>query len=94
YGHAGDGNIHVHPIKGDLSDEEWSEKLPKLMEDLYREARALGGVVSGEHGIGWTKKRYLPICVDEEEIRLMREIKRIFDPNNILNPGKIFDLEP
>ncbi|PDM25857.1 2-hydroxy-acid oxidase, partial [Candidatus Bathyarchaeota archaeon B24-2] len=67
YGHAGDGNIHVHPIKGDLSDEEWSEKLPKLMEDLYREARALGGVVSGEHGIGWTKKRYLPICLDEEE---------------------------
>jgi len=94
YGHAGDGNIHVHPIKGDLSDEEWSEKLPKLMEDLYREARALGGVVSGEHGIGWTKKRYLPICLDEEEIRLMREIKRIFDPNNILNPGKIFDMEP
>jgi len=94
YGHAGDGNIHVHPIKGDLSDEEWSEKLPKLMEDLYREARALGGVVSGEHGIGWTKKRYLPICLDEEEIRLMKEIKRIFDPNNILNPGKIFDIEP
>lgn len=94
YGHAGDGNIHVHPMKGDLSDDEWNEKLPKVMEDLYREARALGGVISGEHGIGWTKKKYLPICLDEEEIRLMKEIKRIFDPNNILNPGKIFDIEP
>ena len=92
YGHAGDGNIHVHPIKDSLSDEEWAEKLPKVMEDLYREARALGGVISGEHGIGWTKKKFLSICLDEEEIRLMKEIKKIFDPNNILNPGKILDL--
>ena len=92
YGHAGDGNIHVHPIKNGLSDEEWNHKLPKLMEDLYKEARELGGVISGEHGIGWTKKKFLPICLSEEEIHLMREIKRIFDPNNILNPGKILDI--
>ncbi|MFQ6095442.1 MAG: FAD-binding oxidoreductase, partial [Candidatus Bathyarchaeia archaeon] len=92
YGHAGDGNIHVHPIKDGLSDEEWDEKLPKVMERLYREAVDFGGIVSGEHGIGWTKKKYLPICLEEEQIRLMREIKRIFDPNNILNPGKIFDI--
>lgn len=92
YGHAGDGNIHVHPIKNSLSDEEWAEKLPKVMEELYREARTLGGVISGEHGIGWTKKKFLSMCLDEEEIRLMKEIKKIFDPNNILNPDKIFDI--
>jgi len=92
YGHAGDGNIHVHPLKNGLSDYEWAEKLPKVMMRLYEEARALGGVVSGEHGIGLAKKKYLPVFIDEEQMRLMKEIKRIFDPNNILNPGKIFDL--
>ncbi|MEM2876160.1 MAG: FAD-linked oxidase C-terminal domain-containing protein, partial [Candidatus Bathyarchaeia archaeon] len=92
YGHAGDGNIHVHPIKDCLSDEEWAEKIPKVMESLYREAIALGGVISGEHGIGWNKKEFLSMSLDEEQIRLMREVKRIFDPNNILNPGKIFDI--
>ncbi len=92
YGHAGDGNIHVHPIKDGLSDEDWAEKLPEVMVRLYKEAAALGGIISGEHGIGWAKKKYLPICLEEEQIRLMKEIKRIFDPNNILNPGKIFDV--
>ncbi len=92
YGHAGDGNIHVHPIKGDLTDEEWAEKLPQVMTDLYREAAAMGGVISGEHGIGLAKKKYLPICIDEEQLRLMKEIKSIFDPNNIMNPTKIFDV--
>jgi len=92
YGHAGDGNIHVHPIKDGLGDEEWADKLPKVMVRLYKEAAALGGIISGEHGIGWTKKKYLPICLDEQQIRLMREIKRLFDPNNILNPGKILDI--
>lgn len=91
YGHAGDGNIHIQPIKEKLTDVEWDKRLPAVMESIYREAYLLGGVVSGEHGIGWTKKKYLPICLDEEQIRLMREIKSIFDPNNILNPGKIFD---
>jgi len=92
YGHAGDGNIHVHPLKDGLSDEEWSMKLPKVMTRIYCEAAALGGTISGEHGIGWSKKKYLPICIDEEQLRLMKEIKKIFDPNNILNPGKIFDI--
>ncbi len=92
YGHAGDGNMHVHPLKDGLSDEDWAEKAPRVMERLYTEAAALGGTVSGEHGIGYAKKRYLPISIDEEQLRLMREIKRLFDPNNILNPGKIFDI--
>lgn len=92
YGHAGDGNIHVHPIKDRLSDEEWDEKLQKVMTELYKEAAALGGTISGEHGIGSAKKKYLSICVDEHQLRLMKEIKRVFDPINILNPGKIFDL--
>jgi len=89
YGHAGDGNIHVHPMKDDMSDAEWEKKLPKVMDCLYTEAVRLGGTVSGEHGIGLTKRRYLPLSVDEEQIRLMREVKRLFDPNDILNPGKI-----
>lgn len=92
YGHAGDGNIHVHPIKDELSDEEWNEKLPEIMIELYKEAAALGGTISGEHGIGSAKKKYLSISVDQDELELMEEIKRVFDPNNILNPGKIFDL--
>ena len=92
YGHAGDGNIHVHPIKDELSDEEWNEKLPRIMTALYKESAALGGTISGEHGIGSAKKKYLSICVDQDELELMEEIKRVFDPNNILNPGKIFDL--
>lgn len=91
YGHAGDGNIHVHPMKDDLTDLEWAEKLPRLMERLYEEAVALGGAISGEHGIGYAKKRYLQIGIDEEQVRLMREVKRLFDPNSIMNPGKIFD---
>jgi len=92
FGHAGDGNLHVHPIKDALSDDEWSQKLPEVMVKIYQEAVALGGTISGEHGIGWTKKKYLPICLDEEQMRLMKEIKKIFDPSNILNPGKIFDI--
>ncbi len=91
YGHAGDGNIHLHPLKDSLSDEQWERGLPEVMKAIYSKAVEFGGTVSGEHGIGSAKKPYLPMALDEGEIAIMREIKAIFDPNGILNPGKIID---
>ena len=91
YGHAGDGNIHLHPLKDELSDKKWEELLPKVMTEIYQRAVGFGGTVSGEHGIGSAKKSYVSIALDEDQVGLMREIKRNFDPNGILNPGKIFE---
>jgi len=93
YGHAGDGNVHLHLMKDDLSDDEWNEKWSASMKEVYETAVAFGGTISGEHGIGFVKKQFLPISTGEEELQLMKGIKRMFDPNNILNPGKIFDIE-
>ncbi len=93
YGHAGDGNVHLHPICLDMSKEEWYKKLPHLMNAIYRTGVSFGGAISGEHGIGFDKKAYLPIQMDNALLSIMKGVKRTFDPNNILNPGKIFDLE-
>jgi glycolate oxidase len=92
FGHAGDGNVHLHPICSGIEEKEWLKKMPFLMEKIYNASVSLGGTISGEHGIGLEKKKYLPIAMDSDRIELMKEIKLIFDPNNILNPGKIFDL--
>ncbi|HVK97393.1 MAG TPA: FAD-linked oxidase C-terminal domain-containing protein [Flavisolibacter sp.] len=92
YGHAGDGNLHVNIIKGDLSDEEWNGSLKVGIVEIFELAKKLGGTISGEHGIGLVQKEYLPIVFDGVQMRLMKEIKKIFDPKNILNAGKIFDL--
>ena len=93
YGHAGDGNIHTRIVKpADLSVERWSKVLPKLLKELYKLTAALGGRISGEHGIGHKRKKYMPMFVSEEQIEMMRAVKRALDPNNILNPGKIFDV--
>lgn len=92
FGHAGDGNVHLHPICSGIDEKEWLKRMPLLMEKIYKACIALGGTISGEHGIGFEKKKYLPLAMDQERIELMKEIKMIFDPNNILNPGKIFDL--
>lgn len=91
YGHAGDGNLHVNIIKGDLTDEQWNGSLKKGIVEIFELVKRLGGTISGEHGIGLVQKEYLPIVFDEIQMRLMRQIKKIFDPNNILNAGKIFD---
>jgi glycolate oxidase len=91
YGHAGDGNLHVNIIKGNLTDEQWNGSLKKGIVEIFELAKSLGGTISGEHGIGLVQKEYLPIVFDEAQMRLMRQIKKIFDPNNILNAGKIFD---
>ena len=89
YGHAGDGNLHVNIIKGDLSDEVWNEELPKGITEIFELCKALGGTISGEHGIGIVQKGYLPIVFPEHQLELMRSIKKVFDPNLILNPGKM-----
>ena len=91
YGHAGDGNLHVNIIKGDLSQEVWDKDLPKGIKEIFELCKQLGGTISGEHGIGLVQKDYLPIVFPEHQLNLMRGIKSVFDPNGILNPGKIFD---
>jgi len=91
YGHAGDGNLHVNIIRGDLSEEQWNGSLKTGITEIFHLVKSLGGTISGEHGIGLVQKEYLPIVFDEVQMRLMREIKKVFDPHNILNAGKIFD---
>ena len=90
YGHAGDGNLHVNILKGTLNDELWNDELPKAIEEIFQKVVALGGTISGEHGIGLVQKQYMHIAFPEITLNLMREIKKVFDPNGILNPGKIF----
>jgi glycolate oxidase len=99
FGHAADGNVHTHIMSArfeagkivSLPKEEWKAKFDKVRDELYRDCRNRRGVISGEHGIGIVKKPYLSYVLDEETIELMKGIKRHFDPQNILNPGKIFD---
>ena len=91
YGHAGDGNLHATIVKRpETPMEEWQEKLPAILEDLYIVVARLGGTISGEHGIGSKRSRYLQLVMDPVLIALQRRVKRVFDPLNILNPGKIF----
>jgi glycolate oxidase len=90
YGHAGDGNLHVNLLQGELADSEWERRRDAAEEELFRAVVALGGRITGEHGIGWTQRHLLPMALSEREIALQREIKRAFDPKGILNPGKIF----
>jgi glycolate oxidase len=91
YGHAGDGNLHVNIIKGSLTDEEWNGSLKDGIREIFLLVKKLGGTLSGEHGIGLVQKEYMDIIFNDTQMRLMKEIKKIFDPNNILNAGKIFD---
>ena len=99
FGHAADGNVHTHIMAArfeegkiiPLPEEDWKVKHEKVREELYKDCKSRGGMISGEHGIGIVKKPYLSYVVDEASIELMKGIKRIFDPQNILNPGKIFD---
>jgi glycolate oxidase len=91
-GHAGDGNVHSIIAKGDLEEAEWRRKLEAVIEELIEVGLSLGGTVSGEHGVGYTKKQYLYLQVGKIPVDLMKAIKRAFDPHNILNPGKVIDL--
>ena len=92
FGHAGDGNLHIYILRDALDESAWKRKLSAVFDDLYGRAHELGGQVSGEHGIGFAKKPYLARSLAPEQIGLMRGIKRAFDPKNILNPGKVFEL--
>jgi len=90
YGHAGDGNLHINIIKAGMSDEDWKNKLKDGIKELFRLTADLGGTISGEHGIGLVQKEFMPIKYSEINLNLMRNIKKVFDPAGILNPGKIF----
>ncbi len=91
YGHAGDGNLHATVVKRPETPlEDWQTTLPTILQDLYEVVAGLGGTISGEHGIGSKRAHYLPLALDPTLIELQRRIKGVFDPLNILNPGKIF----
>ena len=90
YGHAGDGNLHVNIIKGNMSDEDWQHKLKKGIAEIFELTVSLGGTLSGEHGIGLVQKEYMHLKFSKVHLNLMRHIKQVFDPQGILNPGKIF----
>jgi len=90
FGHAGDGNLHIYVCRDSLPEAVWKEKLQAAFSLLYQKANEFCGYVSGEHGIGYAKKEYMLDRCGESQIELMRGIKRVFDPKNILNPGKLF----
>ena len=89
FGHAGDGNLHIYICRDSMNDELWKAKLKEAFDLLYAKAREFGGQVSGEHGIGYAKKEYLKQQLGENQMSLMRGIKKVFDPKNILNPNKV-----
>ncbi len=89
FGHAGDGNVHVNVLQDAIADERWEALQPAVTEETYRLALSLGGAITGEHGVGATRRRYLPLALAAAQIELLRQIKAVFDPQQILNPGKI-----
>ena len=88
--HAGDGNLHFQILKCDMSDEQWEDELQRFHEEAYEYVYSLGGRISGEHGIGAKKVSAMETYTNPVELEIMRTIKRAMDPNNILNPGKVF----
>lgn len=99
FGHAADGNVHTHIMKASyekgkvipLPEEVWKKNMDDVRKELYKDSKSRRGVISGEHGIGIVKKPYLSLSLSQDEIFLMKGIKKLFDPHNILNPGKIFE---
>lgn len=89
YGHAGDGNLHVNIVKGDMSDEAWKAEVPKGIREIFELTVSLKGTLSGEHGIGYVQKNYMDIAFGKAQLQLMKGIKMVFDPMGIMNPGKV-----
>lgn len=92
YGHAGDGNLHIRINHPTIKKSFDSEEMKNILTELFKLVKKLGGTISGEHGIGLIQKSYMPVMFDKVTLELMIGIKKTFDPNNILNPGKIFNL--
>jgi glycolate oxidase len=90
FGHLGDGNLHINVLKEDIDEVAWNTTVVDGIGEIFKLTVSLGGTLSGEHGIGIAKKPYMPIAMREANLTLMRGIKKVFDPNGILNPGKIF----
>ncbi|HBJ80399.1 FAD-linked oxidase C-terminal domain-containing protein, partial [Pseudothermotoga sp.] len=91
FGHVGDGNVHVTFLKPEsMNNENWKLSTEKSLEELYQITAQLEGSMTGEHGVGLKRKKYLPIFFRQEEIDLMKKIKKAIDPGNILNPSKLF----
>ena len=89
YGHAGDGNLHINILKSNMSDDAWKNELPKGIAEIFELTASLNGTISGEHGIGYVQKNYMPIKYSAAHLALLKGIKKVFDPNGVLNPGKI-----
>ena len=89
YGHAGDGNLHVNIIKGKLSDEFWNETIKSGIREIFELTVSLDGTLSGEHGIGLVQREFMDIAFPQYHLDLLKNLKRVFDPENIMNPGKV-----
>ncbi|MCX6352070.1 MAG: FAD-binding protein [Bacteroidetes bacterium] len=90
YGHAGDGNLHVNILKDAMSDEQWNNGLTAPIKEIFDYVLSVGGTISGEHGIGYVQREFMSMVYPPFQMQLMQNIKKVFDPNGILNPGKIF----
>jgi glycolate oxidase len=93
YGHAGDGNLHIRIRKDGTPNSHGDVEMTKSLRALFELVKNLGGTISGEHGVGLIQKGYMDIVFQDAQLQLMRGIKKTFDPNNILNAGKIFDMK-
>jgi glycolate oxidase len=89
YGHTGDGNLHVNILRGALDEHAWNVTVSEGVREIFQFVKSVGGTISGEHGIGLVQQPYLDIVFSQTDLRLRREIKRVFDPLGILNPGKV-----
>jgi len=89
FGHAGDGNLHIYLCRDGLEESVWESRKDRAFELMYSKSKEMGGLVSGEHGIGLDKREYLVSALGERQIEIMRGIKKVFDPKGILNPGKV-----
>ena len=89
FGHAGDGNLHIYTCSNDMAEDEFRKQVDVFMSAIYKKAVELGGQISGEHGIGMGKVKYLAEAVGPVNMQLMQGIKKVFDPKMILNPGKV-----
>ena len=91
FGHAGDGNLHIYLCSDKMTDEEYVKTSNKVISELYKTAKSLDGNMSGEHGIGYARANYFEDFYGKEYTDLLRKVKKLFDPNYVINPGKIFE---